>query len=135
MASNVSGIASYPLPPPTLDADGKALWNEIVRSLQPGYFLQSEHPVLETYVQGILSIRRHREMLKIEGDFPGGKLNRRHMLLQSEIKSMTGLATRLRLCPQSRLDRMMAGKATRPPARAAHDVSPEEDEQLQRYGL
>lgn len=93
-----------PTPPHALTDEERAIWDDIVGSLRPGWFKGAEHP-LETYVRAISLERFLSE--QIRGTDPSD--DRRLALLmrcqRDQAAIVASFGTKLRLTPRSNFDR------------------------------
>ena len=93
--------------PDGLPESAKKQWAEIVSSLPADRFHASDRPLLALYCQNVA--RASHAMAELERDPDGPWLK----VADVHTKLVSSLAARLRLCPQSRLDRKVAGPAAR----------------------
>lgn len=100
-------------PPADLPAPCVALWRELVESLPPDRFHTSDRPLLALYCRHLH--QAHLALSKIEefGACDGESLNPWLKVAEAATKQCAVLATKLRLAPQSRLDRKTVGSAAR----------------------
>jgi hypothetical protein len=90
-------------PPPDLTKPEQALFTELVASNPPTHFVQSDLPLLISYVQASLMARQaFRDMAQ---DMPGAMSS-----WTQATKMQATLSTRLRLTPHSRLDAKRAAR-------------------------
>jgi hypothetical protein len=85
-------------PPEYLNNAERALFKELVASIDSRAFVPSDAPLLVSYVQATLMARK----------FAGNP--EQIVVWEKSVKIQATLATRLRLAPQSRLDRKTAGR-------------------------
>lgn len=118
-------------PPDTLKPEARAYWVTIVNSLRANYFEESDLPLLAQYCRALAGADQARSQLEIGGPTAGRAASPWHTVLGREISAIGLLSARLRLCPQSRLDRLKSGNAARP------EKAPTwaKDEGAARYGL
>jgi P27 family predicted phage terminase small subunit len=101
------------LPPDNLPEPARLIWREIVEALPGNRFHRSDRPLLALYCRALH--QAELAFLKIEqhGATAGDAVNPSVRVLDSALKQVATLATKLRLCPQARLDRKPAGRAAR----------------------
>lgn len=100
--------------PKTLQKTGRALWKSIVAAYPDDYFRAGDMPLLQSYCQ---EFERHEEAqrhLLEEGTViptANGGMRRSpwHDVLVASINAMTAIATKLRLCANSRVDKKAKG--------------------------
>lgn len=109
-----------PEPPDGLPATAAAYWRAIVSSLESDYFHASDLPLLRAYVVALAALDEARAALAEAGPVVGGKTSPWLTVAEKETRAVVALAARLRLAPQSRLDRTTAG----PKARNAGGAAP-----------
>jgi hypothetical protein len=84
-------------PPPYLNDDERSLFDELVGACDPRHFVESDLPLLASYVQATLIARdAARAPSKI--------------VFEKAVRMQATLATRLRLSPQSRIDPKTVGR-------------------------
>lgn len=100
-------------PPADMAEPIKAIWRELVDSMPPDRFHTSDRPLLALYCRHLH--QAHTALSKIEehGACDGESLNPWLKVAEASTKQCAVLATKLRLAPQSRLDRKVAGPAAR----------------------
>jgi hypothetical protein len=87
-------------PPPHLNDDERSLFDELVGACDPRHFVESDLPLLASYVQATLIAR------------DAARAPSKIVLWEKAVRMQATLATRLRLSPQSRIDRKF--NVTRP---------------------
>ena len=93
----VSGAPPRLAPPADLSDEEKALFLDLVNACSPRHFVESDKPLLISFVQATLMAREAHRQCKLE-------------TWQKAIKLQALLATRLRLAPQARLDPKTVGQ-------------------------
>jgi hypothetical protein len=89
----VSSAKSSRLTAPTsLSQPARTLFNEIVSACDPRHFTEAEEPLLVSYVQLVIKVRQCEAKLPIEQ-------------LERLLRTQALLATKLRLTPQTRIDK------------------------------
>ena len=107
--------ARGPVAPDGIPEAAVAFWRSIVSDLQPDYFLPSDLPLLSAYCRALAAHDHARSMLESEGPVrQDGKASAWLVIVEKEVRAVVALAARLRLAPQSRMDRTVAGKTARP---------------------
>jgi hypothetical protein len=94
--SNVTGRPPRQDPPSHLSDDERTLFVELVESCAPSHFVESDLPLLVSFVQATLLVRRAATGMIDDPDLIA--------VFEKAVKLQATLATRLRLAPQSRLD-------------------------------
>lgn len=100
-------VAGTPLPlvaPSSLTAAERALFNEIVNACDPRHFARGDVQLLVSLVQITLAVRKLAAVANRK-PAPGAFVS-----LERMARLQASLATKLRLSPQSRLDRKTAGR-------------------------
>jgi phage terminase small subunit len=98
--------ASARLKPRTgLPPEVKVLWLELVASMPSDHFRESDGPLVEQYAQAIALARKAYANLDEEGPVVAGRANPWLIVLEKAHRSSVALSMRLRLSPQSRMDR------------------------------
>ena len=103
--AGVKTTRAHPVPR-TLGKIGRALWKDIVASYPEDYFRSGDWPLLQSYCQAFEMHEEAQKHLTEEGMvIDDGKHIRRspwHDILVTSISAMTSIATKLRLCANSR---------------------------------
>ena len=81
------------------------LWAEIVSTMPHDHFRASDAPLIEQYAQAISLARQAYANLAEEGSVVAGRANPWLVVLEKAGRSSVALSMRLRLSPQSRMDR------------------------------
>lgn len=90
-------------------------WNTIISTCEADFFNPAELPLLAAYVRSLAAHDHARTMLEKEGPVrPDGKSSAWLVVVEKEVRGVCALAARLRLAPQSRIDRTTAGTRARP---------------------
>lgn len=103
-----------PKPPKYLPGAAKEAWCNIVESLPPGHFRVSELPLLEKYcmaihISGEATKITDAEGLVVEMGEKGYRVvNPALVISNKQVALMCTLATKLRLCPNSRVSKWSA---------------------------
>ena len=85
-------------PPPHLNDNECSLFDELVGACNPRHFVESDLPLLASYVQATLIARG------------AAHTPSKIMLWEKAVRMQATLATRLRLSPQSRVDPTTVGR-------------------------
>jgi phage terminase small subunit len=105
--------------PETLSHEAVAVFRELVAAVGPDHFRPVDRPLVGVYAEALCLARQARAQLGADGPVDAdGKVSPWLRVYESAMKTITTLAARLRVCPQSRLDRTRAGVTTRAPADA-----------------
>lgn len=94
----------------------RLIFTEIVGSVSATHFRATDGPLVEQYAQSIALARQAYSYLDAEGPVICGKANPWLVVLEKAHRSSVALSMRLRLSPQSRLDRKALGQAQEPDA-------------------
>jgi phage terminase small subunit len=118
MASHTKGshISTMPrlVPPSTLSAASKVIFTHIVGSVDPSHFSPVDLPLLEGYANGAALATEAAQRLDREGAVDAdGKMSPWLAVSEKAQKQLVALSARLRICPQSRFDRLSAGANSR----------------------
>ena len=93
-----------------LSAPLKALFEEIVAEVRPNHFVASDRVLLERYVEAITLAEGAQKHLEASGPVTdAGRVSPWVTVQEKAHRSAVALAGKLRLCPQSRLDRKSVG--------------------------
>jgi len=109
----VSGARARLEPPKVLGKVAATLFREIVASVDPEHFSRADLPLLVEYVRAIAQADQAQRKLDAEGAVVDGKTSPWLVVQEKSIRAMVALSMRLRLSPQSRLDRAVAGTAAK----------------------
>jgi phage terminase small subunit len=88
-----------------LPPEVKLIWSELVTSMPHSHFRVTDAPLIEQYAQAIALARQAYAHLNEEGSVVGGRANPWLVVLEKAHRSSVALSMRLRLSPQSRMDR------------------------------
>lgn len=101
------------VPPQTLSAPESKLFRMIVAAVGSDHFTRADAPLLVEYARATCLADQAAVALAADGAVVDGRASPWIVVQEKCVRSMTALAARLRLCPQSRLDRTVAGKTAR----------------------
>lgn len=100
--------------PATLSEGAAAIFVQVVSSVDPSHFSAVDLPLLEQYASAADLARQAQSQLDTHGAVIDGKASAWIAVLEKASRSCVALAARLRVCPQSRFDRLVAGANSRP---------------------
>jgi phage terminase small subunit len=83
----------------------KLIFGEIVSTMPADHFRATDGPLVEQYAQAIALARSAYANLTEEGPVVAGRANPWLVVLEKAHRSSVALSMRLRLSPQSRMDR------------------------------
>lgn len=86
----------------------------VVNSVDPAHFSEVGAPLLEAYAQSAALATEAAQRLDADGAVVEGKPSPWLAVSEKAIKQLVALSARLRICPQSRFDRLGAGANARP---------------------
>ena len=93
---NVTGKAARQEPPSDLSDAERTLFTELVEACAPTHFVKSDLPLLVSFIQATLLVRRAATGMVDDPDLIA--------VFERSVKLQATLATQLRLAPQSQLD-------------------------------
>jgi P27 family predicted phage terminase small subunit len=100
-------------PPDNLPGPAKKIWSGLVDSLPADRFHSSDRPLLALYCRFVHQAEMALASVEKDGAADGGATNPWLRVADVASKQCAVLATKLRLCPQTRMDRKVAGPAAR----------------------
>lgn len=120
-ALSIPGISEKRISAPSgMSKYARRLWNEIVDSLPSSHFRPADRPLLRDFCEADATIQRMREAIEKDGDFVqglrGGQVAHpgyAQIVAHGNLKSM--LATKLRICANSRLSNDKAAREVEQP--------------------
>jgi len=99
-------------------AEGPArVFAHVVNSVDPSHFSDVDLPLLESYAVAAHLASEAADHLAAEGTVIDGKASPWLGAKEKADKLLVALSARLRICPQSRFDRLVAGANSRPQPR------------------
>ena len=110
---HITGAARL-TPPDTLSKPAKTVYAHTVNSVDPAHFSEVDAPLLEAYAQSAALATEAAQRLDADGAVVEGKPSPWLAVSEKAIKQLVALSARLRICPQSRFDRLGAGSNSRP---------------------
>lgn len=114
-------------PMSTLSEPAALIFAHVVSSVDPGHFSDVDLPLLESYANNAALATHAAHQIDAEGAVIDGKPSPWLGVAEKASKQLVALSARLRVCPQSRFDRLVAGANSRP----QHSSSPP----WERHGL
>jgi phage terminase small subunit len=100
-----------------LAAGPAKVFAHIVRSVDQSHFSEVDLPLLEAYANSAHLAAQAAEEIEQSGAVVAGKASPWLAVQEKAAKSLVALSARLRICPQSRFDRLVAGSNSRPQIR------------------
>jgi phage terminase small subunit len=100
--------------PPSLSKGAAAIFVQTVTAVDPDHFSPVDLPLLEQYAAAAELARQAQKHLDDDGAVVAGKASPWLVVAEKAGRSCVALAARLRVCPQSRFDRLVAGANSRP---------------------
>jgi phage terminase small subunit len=100
--------------PPHLSEGAGAIFLQTVTAVDPDHFSPVDLPLLEQYAAAADLARQAQKHLDDDGAVVAGKASPWLVVAEKAGRSCVALAARLRVCPQSRFDRLVAGANSRP---------------------
>ena len=105
---------------PEAHEDVRAVFTRIVSDVGADHFRASDTDLIEQYAAAICLARDAYDKLRAEGPVKDGRVNPWQTTLEKANRASVALSQRLRLAPQSRLDRKAAGR--NPKGGSAYDA-------------
>ena len=106
-------LASRLAPPATLSPTARAIFIHIVGNVDPSHFSEVDVPLLEGYANSAALSTEAAHRLDLDGAVVDGKVSPWMGVAEKAHKQLIALSARLRICPQSRFDRLAAGANSR----------------------
>lgn len=119
----VDGRPSRIVCSPAAPDDVRAVFAQVVAANATDHFAAADALLVEQYAQAVALGRRAYAELDRSGPVVDGKASAWLIVLEKAHRSAVALSARLRLCPQSRFDRLKAGTTAREPGSVAVDFS------------
>ncbi len=111
-------------PPRNITPAARKIWKAIAASLPDGHLNDSDIPLFSSYCESLADLENGRAQWREEGSnwtviHPNGTTGADPMLaaIQRQAGVVATLATKLRLCPSSRITAQTAGRGTHRNAR------------------
>lgn len=95
-------------PPKGLSKAATTVFRAIVAATDPAHFTKSDLPLLTQYAGACAMAAEAQQHLDADGAVVGGRASPWLIVQEKSVRAMTALSLRLRLSPQSRLDRKTA---------------------------
>lgn len=89
------------------------MFKHTIASVDPGHFNPVDMPLLEAFSNSAALATEAAQRIDSEGAVIDGKPSPWLNVLEKAQKSLVALSARLRICPQSRYDRLVAGSNSR----------------------
>jgi phage terminase small subunit len=100
-------------PPPSLSKGPATIWQSTVDAVASDHFSPSDTPLLAEFCRAAHQADQAAAALIKGGTVVDGKPSPWLSVQEKAQKAMVALSARLRLCPQSRFDRLKAGTSSR----------------------
>ena len=117
MAAIIKGkhitLAPRIAPPTTLSPTAREIFIHIVENVDPSHFSEVDLPLLEGYANSAALSTEAAHHLGEDGAVMDGKVSPWLGVAEKAHKQLVALSARLRICPQSRFDRLAAGANSR----------------------
>jgi P27 family predicted phage terminase small subunit len=115
VAAVPSKLPQRPRPPAGMTPRARARWRELVKGYPVDHFKAGDLPLLRAYCEAHDKAVRMQEALNTDGDFVDSaqgtkKAHPAHAIKLAAEQLMAQLATKLRMCANSRIDKRQAGK-------------------------
>lgn len=105
--------------------DGPAMvFAHVVNAVDPSHFSAVDLPLLENYANAAHLATEAAQHIEADGAVIDGKASPWLAVAEKQAKVLVALSARLRICPQSRFDRLVAGSNSRA---QPHSARPWED--------
>jgi phage terminase small subunit len=102
-------------PSPTLSDAAQAIFQHIVSNVDESHFNEVDRPLLESYCNAAALGTQAAQRLDTEGAVGAdGKVSPWLAVSEKCGKVLVAVSARLRICPQSRFDRLVGGSNSRP---------------------
>ncbi|GAB3733966.1 hypothetical protein GCM10028862_16740 [Luteimonas pelagia] len=116
MTATVTNIGKTRIRPPGhLSSEARAVFEAVVASVGRDHFTATDVPLLAEYATAAATAQRAAGVLDQEGHVRDGRANPWLVVQEKAQRAMVALSARLRVCPQSRFDRLKAGSEARKP--------------------
>lgn len=110
---HITGTARL-TPPATLSPAAKLVFAHIVSNVDPSHFSPVDLPLLEAFANAAALATEAGQRLDADGAVIDGKASPWLAVSEKCSKTLVAISARLRICPQSRFDRLGAGANSRP---------------------
>jgi phage terminase small subunit len=100
-------------PPGHLSPTARAVFESVVATVGLDHFTATDVPLLAEYATAAATAQTAAGKLDQEGHVVGGRANPWLVVQEKAQRAMVALSARLRVCPQSRFDRLKAGTESR----------------------
>lgn len=112
-------------PPANLSAGAAEVFRQTIAAVDADHFSAVDLPLLEQYAVAADLARQAQAQLDADGAIVAGKANPWLVVQEKAVRALTALSARLRICPQSRFDRLVAASKARPKGARPWDTDPE----------
>lgn len=102
-----------PTPTTSLEDGPLKIFNHVVKSVDPDHFSAVDLPLLTEYCTAAHQARVAAAAMAVTGTIVDGKSSPWLVVQEKSVRAMVALSARLRICPQSRFDRLVAGANSR----------------------
>ena len=119
---NVDGSPSKLVPPAYLPEREREIFRRLVGSSDPRHFVVADEPLLCRYAEAVAMAEEAARHLREEGHVVGGRTNPWLVVQEKAVRAIVPLATKLRLAPQSRLDKTVTGARAKAPLASPYDM-------------
>jgi phage terminase small subunit len=119
-------------PPDSLSEPAKQVFQDTVINVDPSHFSAVDMPLLEQYANSAALATQAAQQIDAAGAVVDGKPSPWLAVSEKAIKQLVALSARLRICPQSRFDRLGAGANSRPQPDAGKPWSFDGDDLIAR---
>jgi phage terminase small subunit len=109
-------------PPPHLSPAARSVFDSLVSAVAMDHFTAADLPLLAEYATSAATAQQASAMLDAEGYVVGGRANPWLVVQEKAQRALVALSARLRVCPQSRFDRLGAGTKARKPGPVGVDA-------------
>jgi phage terminase small subunit len=100
-------------PPATLPKGPATIFRQIVGACDAKHFTPADTPLLVEYARAVDLAGKAAAELERDGAVVAGKANPWLVVQEKAQRALVALSARLRLCPQSRFDRLVAATTSR----------------------
>lgn len=100
-------------PPPHLSKQARGVFDSLVAAVGLDHFTAADIPLLSEYATAAATAQTAAERLDAEGHVVAGRANPWIVVQEKAQRALVALSARLRVCPQSRFDRLKAGTSSR----------------------
>jgi hypothetical protein len=103
-----------PLTPPVSLSEAEAkVFRKMIGAVDPDHFNAVDLPLIVEYCRCTVACDEAADHLRQEGSVVDGKANAWCVVAEKNQRALVAISARLRICPQSRFDRLVAGTNSR----------------------